>query len=90
MAGIRDDHRSGTPTVGSIDQSSPIARVADNPFNRGGFGANDGDDPIGRDDITEADIDELYVHKLTKALPFVVRVRGYDHNVIGKDLALQR
>lgn len=62
MAGIGNDHSPGTASVGSINQLSLLPPIANQTLNRGRLGANNGNYPIGRHDITKANINELDIH----------------------------
>src|SRR5205807_2403236 len=63
VAAVRDDDRSGPAAIGGVDQDPLVARLLDDPLDRRGVGADDGDDAVRRDDVAESDVDETRIHR---------------------------
>ena len=56
MTRISNNHCPSPSSIGSINQLTSIPSIGDNAFNGSRFWTNDGNDSVGRDDITKPDI----------------------------------
>ena len=60
VAAVHDDDRPGAPPVGGVDQRAAVPCVLDDPLDRSGFRADDGDDPIGGHHIAEPNVNQFH------------------------------
>ena len=60
MVTVHNQHRTGAPPVGRVNQDAPVARFLNNALDRRGFRADDRHKAACRNHIAEADVNELH------------------------------
>ena len=60
MVGIRDDDRTGAASISGVDERPLVPRLLHDALDGRGFGADNGDEPVGTDHVSKADVDELH------------------------------
>ena len=57
---IGDDNRPGPPSVGGVDEAPALPGVLDDPLDGSRFRADNGNQAVGRDHVSKADVDKLH------------------------------
>ena len=60
MVRIRNDHGLSLPSETGIHQFAPFRGIPDQPLDRRGIRSDDPDDPVGKHQVSESDIDDLH------------------------------
>lgn len=59
MPAVHDNHRPGPSALGGIHQAPLVFGIILEPFHRGGIGADNRNDSLGRDTVAESDVDQF-------------------------------
>ena len=67
MVAVRNYNGAGASAAGNVDKSARLILLCNKSFYRRGFGADNSDNPMCRNHISEADIDKFH-HKIICAV----------------------